>query len=893
MSEPGGPTDGFQPGTRLGHYELLEALGSGGMGEVYRARDLVLEREVALKRLPASVRSDRRRLAHFASEGRAAARLSHPNVMAVYELAESGDETFIVAELLEGRTLRERLASGPLPWRKAVEYAVQICAGLGAAHERGIIHCDLKPDNVFITGQDRIKMLDFGLARLAEDAGLVGLPPTTVTVHSSAALRGTFGYMAPEQVRGESCDSRADLFALGAVLYEMLAGARAFSGKTPAESLGAILKDDPRPLPGNVPTALARIVARCLEKEPAARFHSAHDLGLALEAVAGSTGTATDSIFYLPRVSRRHWLIAIMASLAAAAVAVAYLVGSSKATDPARSMPVRFSIELPPQTGLAEFTAAPLALTPDGQGLIVALVDDGGNSMLWRRRFRSESLEPLKGTEGATSAFVSPDGQTIAFAAHGKLRRVSVDGGIAHDIVDAQQFIGGCWIDNETIVYAPRFASGLWQVSAIGGRPRQITVPGGAEDMGHIWPACLPGGRAVLFTVWGSGNQIDHSDVAYVRLADQTRGTLIRGGYHPRYLERGALLFVRGGALMSVDFDVEKLQVTGTPQQRLSGLLANVNSQVAFYETSNGPHLVYVQGSYEQPDRRLVWVDRRGRVEPAGAPRKPFSLPRISPDGKRVATYLQDDEVFIWLLELAGGSLARHSRGVDDHSPVWSPDGKRIAFDSSRTGNYELYVASADAPATETALTRRQRDHFVNAWLPDGRLVFTEHSIRDGMDLWTIDSRDGATAEPLLRTAFNESEPAFSADGRWIAYVSDETRRNEVFVQRFPLRGPRLQASHEGGEEPVWSRSGRELFFRRGPEVLSVRLEGGEDSPRLTQPEVLFAGRYHYNLYPTNTYDVAPDGRFLMVEDAPPVPRKIHVVLSFGAELDPQQPGSR
>jgi serine/threonine-protein kinase len=317
-------------------------------------------------------------------------------------------------------------------------------------------------------------------------------------------------------------------------------------------------------------------------------------------------------------------------------------------------------------------------------------------------------------------------------------------------------------------------------------------------------------------------------------------------------------------------------------------LLANVNSQAAFYETSNGPHLVYVQGSYVQPDRRLVWVDRRGHVEPASALRKPFSLPRISPDGTRVATWLQDDEVSIWLLELAGDSLARLSRGMDDHSPVWSPDGKRIAFDSSRTGNYEIYLSSADAPATETALTRRRRDHFVNAWLPDGRLVLTEHSIRDGLDLWTIGEQDGAPAEPLLRTAFNESEPAFSADGRWIAYVSDETRRNEVYVRRFPFQGRRLQASREGGEEPVWSRSGHELYFRRGPEVLSVRLEGSEDNPRLTEPEVLFAGRYHYNLYPTSTYDVAPDGRFLMVEDSPPVRRSIHVALSFAAESDTQ-----
>jgi Tol biopolymer transport system component len=887
VSESAGQAVVLQVGARLGHYELLAALGSGGMGEVYRARDLKLDREVALKRLPELVRADRGRLDHFVKEARAAARLSHPNVMAIFELAEAEGETFIVTELLEGRTLRDRLAAGALPWRKAVEYAIQICAGLGAAHERGIIHCDLKPDNVFITIEDRIKILDFGLARLAEGAGLVGLPPTTVTLHSSATLRGTFGYMAPEQVRGAVCDPRADLFALGAVLYEMLAGSRAFGGHTPAESLGAILKDDPPPLPGSVPTVVARIVSRCLEKEPAARFHSAHDLGLALEAASTSTGTATGGLLVLPAIARRTWLLAAVAFVATGALALAYLAGSGIGRVAQRPTPVRFSIELPPSTGLVEFTAAPLALAADGQSLILALTDEEGGSRLWRRRFDTEALEPITGTEGATSPFVSPDGQSIAFAAQGKLRRVSLGGGLAQDIADAQQFFGGCWVDSETIVYAPRFAGGLWQVAATGGKPARLTAPSGGEDSAHVWPTCLSGSRNILYTTWGSGKQIDRSKVAYLRLGDGAHGTLIRGGYHPRYLEPDTLLFVRGGALMSVAFDPSTLEVSGVPEQRVGGLLANVNSLVAFYETSNGSHLVYVQGTHEQPNRRLVWVDLQGRVEPASALRKPFSLPRISPDGSRVATWLQDEGVAVWLLDLRGDRLTRLSGGIDDHSPVWSPDGTRVAFDSSRTGNYELYLASANTMAEETAITNRRRDHFVNAWLPDGRLVFTDHSIVEGFDLWTIDARPGAEAEPLLRTTFNESEPAFSADGRWIAYVTDETRRNEVYVRRFPLEGPRLQASRNGGEEPVWSRSGHELFFRKGRDVLAVRLESGEDGPRLTEPEVLFGGRYHYNLYPTNTYDVAPDGRFLMVEEPPPVTRTIHVVLSFGAAMSP------
>jgi Tol biopolymer transport system component len=282
---------------------------------------------------------------------------------------------------------------------------------------------------------------------------------------------------------------------------------------------------------------------------------------------------------------------------------------------------------------------------------------------------------------------------------------------------------------------------------------------------------------------------------------------------------------------MSADFDPDALQLRGAPRQRVGGLLANINSIAAFYETSNGDHLAYVQGTYEQPQRRLVWRDRDGGVEYASELRMPFSLPRISPNGRQVATWLQDDEVAIWLLDLNGDQLTRLSRGLDDHSPVWSPDGSSIAFDSSRTGNYEIYLTSAHALADETVLTRRGRDHFVNAWLPDGRLLFTDHSVREGSDLWSITARPGAEAQPLLRTPFNESEPAVSADGQWIAYVADDTGRNEVFVRRFPLQGPRLQASRGGGEEPVWSRDSNELYFRNGPGLFAVRLTGAADGP--------------------------------------------------------------
>jgi len=883
MTEPGPELNDARTGARLGHYELLARLGAGGMGEVYRARDLKLERDVALKLLPPDVGADRRRLERFAQEAKATAQLSHPNILAVYEMAAEDSDVFIVSELLEGRTLRQRLAAGALPWRKAVDFAMQICAGLGAAHERGIVHCDLKPENLFVTSEDRIKILDFGLARLREAPAGADELSATITLHSSVAIFGTLAYMAPEQIRRGDVDARSDLFALGAILYEMLCGRRAFPAHNPAETLGAILADDPPPLPRTVPTPLGRIVQRCIEKEPAARFRSAHDLGLALEAVADSREESGERFLtWFPGV-RWRWRRVFYAGTVVTAIAIAYMIGSRLA-QPVRLMaPVRFSLALPEGTGLVEFTAAPMALTANGESLILALADESG-SRLWRRRMDSEELTPIDGSDGASSPFLSPDGQWIAFAAGGKIKRISVAGGEAQVIADAQQFFGGCWLNDQAIIFAPRFARGLWCVSPSGGKPVQLTAPTGPDDAAHIWPACLPDGRTVLFSQWKGGSQVDESAIGFANVDGQQQGVLIDGGYHPRYLRDGQLLFARVGTLMRVPFDLDSHKLRGQPQPLLNGVLTNVNSQVAFYETSSSAHLAVVQGQYEQPQRRLVWVNRNGVVEPASTLRKPFSSPRIAPDGRRVTTWLQDDQVAVWLFDLQQDRLSRLSHGIDDHSPVWSSDGKRVAFDSSRSGRYQLYVADVDSMGQEVQLTTHPSDHFVNAWLQDDRLAYTDYSIEGGGDLWLIEARAGAEPQPLLQSPFSETEPAFSADGRWIAYVSDESRRKEVYVQRFPLSGPRVQASRDGGEEPAWSRSGSELFFRQGRGMFAVQVLGDEQ-PTLTDPQLLFTGRFHFNLYSTNTYDVAADGRFLMVEEPPPLRRTIHVTLFLGDSL--------
>ena len=585
-----------------------------------------------------------------------------------------------------------------------------------------------------------------------------------------------------------------------------------------------------------------------------------------------------------PSVATSRWrrggyAVGILAMFAVALAATALLRRNNVSEEFAQT-----ALPLPRATGLVDFTAAPLAVTADGRTLIVALAD-GAGSRLWRRELDASEFTPIAGTEGATSPFLSPDGLWIAFAAQGKIKRVGLRGGQAHVIADSEQFFGGCWLGTDAIVFAPRFARGLWRVSISGGAPTPLTSQVEANTA-HIWPTCLPDGRTVLFSLWRGGSNVDQSAIGFVTGDGREQGVLREGAYFARYLHDGHLLFASVGSLMAVPFDLAARKITGPPRTLFTDLLTNVNSQVAFFETSNSAHLALVHGRYEEPARRLLWVDREGRTTAASSLHKPFSSPRISASGS-IALWLQDDAVGVWVLDPQRDQLSRVSRALDDHSPVWSPDGQQLAFDSSRTGQYRLYAVSLSRPGSEQLLADLPGDAFANAWLKDGRLVYTRHTIESGADLFILDSKRPGAAEPLLASPFSESEAAFSPDDRWMAFVSDESGRKEIYVQAFPIAGPRIQISRDGGEEPVWSKDGREVYFRSGPHMLAAEIRTQQEL-HASQPRVLFSGSYHYNLYSTATYDVAPDGRFLMVQSPGPTPRTITIVRSLGASLERQ-----
>ena len=871
------------PGTKLGHYEVLSPLGAGGMGEVFRARDPRLGRDVAVKVIAFDAAAQPDRLRRFEQEARAVAALNHPSILSVFDVgATERGMPYVVFELLEGETLRRRMDGQPLPLRKSADWAVQVARALGAAHERGIVHRDIKPENVFVTRDGHVKVLDFGLAKLVKGERALGGPeePTLSGLTEPGVVVGTAAYMSPEQVRGTQADARSDIFSLGAVLYEMVTGRRAFSAETAAETMSAILKLDPPPLSsdaGPLPAELERIVRRCLEKRPEERFQSARDLAFALESLS-SSGTSPVG----PRQSASMpWRRALAgaALVALGAIATTLWLKGQPAARPEEL--VRFPVSLPPG---ASFDGSPIgthiAVAPDGRQVAFVAAAAGRLTRLWLRRLDELQARPLEGTENAVSPFWSPDGRYLGFFSEGRLRKVSAEGGSPETLCDTGFAVSGTWNAEGTILFS-QFAGprgGLWRVSASGGAPERVRTDAGDLES---WPEFLPDGRHFLFLTGAIGLSVKASQKPLSEPALLHVGSLDSPGAkrllpvdsRATYVAGGRLVFARSGSLMTVPFDVRQQKIQGEATPLGETVAYHRAAGSAIFSTSlDGRALVFVP--LPAPSQ-LTWFDRAGR--PAGSvgePARIFSV-RLSPDGRKTAAHVFDVSKGgrdIWVDDLARGVRSRlTSDAPDTMFPIWDPRGERIAYASARGGRPpQVYVRDAAPSGQERLLLDVPGIRIPRDWSPDGRRIVLEDFMSDRstrVQLWLLTLGPPSSVAPFMHGTANKYDPQFSPDGGYLAYTSEETGRPEVFVAALD-GASRLQVSSKGGNQPRWRRDGHELFYiSQDGELVAASVTTGREltvqqSRPLFSPPLRSTGSMTTG-YGTQ-YEVSADGeRFL------------------------------
>jgi serine/threonine-protein kinase len=870
-------------GRQIGHYLVSAPLGHGGMGVVYRARDVRLRRDVAIKALPLVYSADPARLQRFEQEARAAGQLNHPNIVTVHDIGVHDNAPYIVTELLEGEDLRQQLNGKALPHRRALSYAQQIVRGLAATHAKGIVHRDLKPENLFVTSDGRVKILDFGLAKLAAVSAAEATRPSERILGLSGPVAGTIGYLAPEQLRGEGTDHRADLFAFGAIVYEMLTGRRAWERESLDEVVAATLSDDPPDLDHvghEIAPALNSIVRRCLEKNPQQRFQSASDLAFALDMFPAATAISDDANRNIANPhdatgnSRpKRWLgtnTALLVALLGAAIGAAVVWN---AQDTAPRIPSSIArLMLPVQSGA--IVEGDVEISPDGRDLAYA-TGPRGHKTLVLRSLANQDATPLTEIEYGDAPFFSPDSQWLGFFAAGKLKKVSVHGGAVVTLADAPANSGADWGEHGSIVFAPIARGGLFEISANGGVARALTtLDANRGETSHVHPRWLPRGRAVVYVARGE-TDADRSVVAFSP-DDRQRRVLLKGDAIPRYSPTGHLIYLPQGALMAAAFDLNRLQVLQTPTP--------VVEDAATYAFSDAGLLIYAPRLRSGATQaRLMWVTREGQAEPLKAPPRNYNGPRLSPDERRVALSAETGgDGHIWIYDLVRDSLTRLTFDGRNGWPLWSHDSVQVIYASNRAGtSWDIYRKGADGTGAEELLLRKPLLQIPQSLTDDGRILgFTDISPSSPrISLLTINDR-------MLRgQPASGWTPSLSADGRWVAYVSSETGRYEVYVRAATGGVGKWLISTDGGVEPVWSGSGSELFYRNGDQVLAVDVVTDGSFEHRT-PRVLFEGRYRLggvNVDDTRNYDVTRDGRrFLMLkDDEQPLTSHLNVVVNW------------
>jgi Tol biopolymer transport system component len=864
------------------------------MGEVYKARDTRLDRTVAVKVLPARLSENPAFRQRFEREAKTISQLSHPHICTVHDVGNHDGVEYLVMEFLEGETLTDRLAKGPMPLEQVLRHGIEIADALEKAHRQGIVHRDLKPGNVMLT-KSGIKLVDFGLARLALPApgsvvSSLSILPTQAEMGLTAqgTILGTFQYMAPEQLEGGEADGRTDIFALGLLLYEMTTGQKAFSGKSQASLMGAVMHSEPpsvssaKPM---TPPAFDRVVKTCLAKDPDDRFQTAHDVKLQLQWIAeGGSAAGVAAPVAARRKSREKlaWALVPVAALAAAAATVLVIR--------LRSEPPRViqSSLLPPEKSSFAFEFGPMALSPDGRRVAFVATSSGIN-MLWVQPLSGVSAQPLAGTDGASNPFWSPDSRFLGFFANRKLKRIDASGGPAQTLADASLGRGGSWNREGVILFVPNSREVVHRVSASGGEASPVTkLDAGASELSHRWPVFLPDGRRFLYLAQNSLGAGEKNGIYAASLDGGERKLLFHANTNFAYTSPGHLLFYRERTLLARPFDPKSLRFTEEAFPVAEDVQYFATFAQAVFAASDQGLLAYQTG-ISGGRTQLTWLDRAGK--PAGTVGAPGHLatPRMSNDGRRVAVRILDPQAVgdIWIYDLERNTRTRFTFDPsDDFGPLWSHDDSRVVFSSARKSPGDIYQRDSAGTAKEEPLLSSNAFEMALDWSPDGRvLLFQVDDPRtpNQMDLWTYSAADGK-ATPFLQSAFNEILGRFSPDGRWIAYVSNESGKEEVYVVPFPGPGGKWQISTAGGRAPLWTRGGREIVYQApGDEIMAVEVRAAPTF-QAGIPKALF--KTHLRPPPGGQFDVTPDGeRFLVnLRPAEEISDPVTLVQNWAAE---------
>jgi serine/threonine-protein kinase len=886
-------------GRTLGHYRIIKKIGAGGMGEVYRAHDTELKRDVALKVLPASLAADAERLARFRREAEVLASLNHAHIAQIYGLADAKKVPALVMELVEGETLAERMARGPIPVDEGLAICRQIAAGLAAAHDRGVIHRDLKPANIKIAAGGEVKILDFGLAKAIENepaapAGTGAPTLTSPAMTYAGQILGTAAYMAPEQARGEIVDRRADIWAFGVILFEVLSGKPCFSGRSVSDYVAAVLRDEPdwQALPPQVPPRISGLLHRCLRKDPLKRLRDIGDALLDIEDAQTEPLAPPPFPAAHPSAAWRRWAPWGRSAILALAAVAAILMIRTNSPAPREDV-TRASLALPVPLDLGEGDA--LAISRDGRRLAFVGVGASG-TQIFVQDLSAFDARPLPGTEGGNAPFFSPDGEWLGFFTSNQLKKISLRGGEPLVLCATPPVNrGASWGDDDRIIFAATMNGGLVRIGAAGGSPEVLTeLDAKAGELAHLWPEVLPGAKTVIFTI-KTGESFDTARIAAQSLETGSRQILIENGTFGRHASGGHLLFMRGDTLFAAPFDAKKVRISSDPVPVIEGVRLDPRHGCGQFAVAEPGTLIYVKGDARGIKRRLVFVDRTGTERPLLDEPGAFSEPRLSPDGRRFVIIIEASHQDLWLADIARRNLARLTFApTEEFSPHWTPDGRKLIFGLGKAGgDPEIFAMAADGSGSpQPILAGGKFARFPSSVSPDGRFLAYVEALTDvDADIWVLPLEGDESPTPLVKTPFNEFGPEFSPDGRFLAYVSNESGRLDVYVRPFPGPGLKRQVSVGGGTSPAWSRAGNEIYYRSGAALMVAAVEMRPEFSSAA-PRTLFRGDYEEPARPDwpRNYEVMPDGpEFIMIKPDPEArPAQARAVFHWFEELKRQ-----